>query len=137
MVRFISEKRNCLRRSRGMREFPDVIEDLKLIDIQREDNKFTWFKGDNQNIASRIDRILFSEEWDESVNNLKQMSLQRLGSHHSPIALQGVWNKNKNYFKFENGGLAQRDLMTELRSGGALSSSLESRISSLLPCLKL
>lgn len=29
----------------GMREFSDVIEDLKLVDIQLEDCSYTWFKG--------------------------------------------------------------------------------------------
>lgn len=72
-----------------MREFCDIIEELMLIDIQHEDCNYTWFKGDNQEIASRIDRILFSEEWDDNFNNLKQMPLQRLRSDHSPIVLQG------------------------------------------------
>lgn len=71
VARFITGKRYCLRRSRGMREISVVIDELKLIDIQLEDNHFTWFKGDNQKIASRIDRIFFSEEWDESFKNLK------------------------------------------------------------------
>lgn len=103
VVRFISEKSNCLKRTKGMREFSDFIEYLKLIDIQLEDGPYTWFRGDNQDIASRIDRILISEEWDDSFNNIKQVALQRLRSDHTPIALLGgVWNQNKNYFKFEN-----------------------------------
>lgn len=61
-VRFISEKRNCLRRTRGMREFSDFIEDLKLIDTQLEDNTYIWFKVDYLEIASRIDRILILGE---------------------------------------------------------------------------
>uniref|UniRef100_A0A0V0IEM2 Putative ovule protein n=1 Tax=Solanum chacoense TaxID=4108 RepID=A0A0V0IEM2_SOLCH len=83
-----------------MREFSDFIEDLKLLDIQLEDGQYTWFKRDNQDIASRIDRILISKEWDENFNNIKQIALQRLGSDHTPIALLGVWNQNKSYFKF-------------------------------------
>ena len=103
VVRFISEKRSCLRRTKDMREFSDFIEDLKLLDTQLENGQYTWFKGDNQDIASRIDRILKSKEWDEIFNNIKQIALQRLGSDHTPIALLGgVWNQNKNYFKFEN-----------------------------------
>ncbi|XP_059284835.1 uncharacterized protein LOC132038130 [Lycium ferocissimum] len=102
-TRFISEKRNCVRSTRGMREFSDFIEYMNLVDLQLEDATFTWFKGDNQETASRIDRILISEEWDDSFSNLKQVHLQRLISDHVPIALQGgSWNKNKNYFKFEN-----------------------------------
>ncbi|KAG5586475.1 hypothetical protein H5410_046909 [Solanum commersonii] len=103
VVRFILEKRNCVRRTRGMKEFSDVIDDLKLLDLQLEDNNYPWFKGDNLEAASRIDRILILEEWDESFNNIKQNALQRLVSDHSPVALQGgVWNKKKNHFKFEN-----------------------------------
>ncbi|KAG5593808.1 hypothetical protein H5410_035040, partial [Solanum commersonii] len=33
---------------------------------------FTWFKGDNNNAVSRIDRILISKEWDDSFSKIKQ-----------------------------------------------------------------
>nr|XP_033508775.1 uncharacterized protein LOC117273689 [Nicotiana tomentosiformis] len=86
-----------------MVEFSDFIEDMNLIDLRLEDSSFTWLKGDNQDIASRIDRFLISEEWDDSFSNIKQIPLQRLASDHIPVALQGgTWNRNKNYYKFEN-----------------------------------
>ncbi|WMV37016.1 hypothetical protein MTR67_030401 [Solanum verrucosum] len=86
-----------------MREFSDFIEDMGLIDLQMENATFTWYKGDNHEVASRIDRILFSKEWEESFNDLKVIPLQRIISDHVPLALQGgTWNKNKRYFKFEN-----------------------------------
>lgn len=65
-----------------MKDFSDFIEEMNLIDLQMEDATFTWFKGDNQEVASRIDRILISKEWDDSFNNLKQIPLQRLASDH-------------------------------------------------------
>ncbi|WMV19520.1 hypothetical protein MTR67_012905 [Solanum verrucosum] len=82
-----------------MREHSDFIEDLKLIDIQLEDNTYISFKGDYQEIASRIGRILILGEWDD---NLKQIPLRWLRSDHAPLALQGEHETNKNYFKFEN-----------------------------------
>ncbi|CAN4128235.1 unnamed protein product [Withania somnifera] len=84
-------------------EFSDFIEDMCLIDLQLEDAKYTLFKGDNHEAASRIDRILISDEWDECFNNLKQMPLQRITSDHSPIVIQGgSWNRKNRYFKCEN-----------------------------------
>ncbi|KAF3645351.1 hypothetical protein FXO38_19673 [Capsicum annuum] len=74
-------------RTSVMVEFSDFIEDMELLDPQLEDSSFTWFKGDCQEAASRIDIFLFSSEWDRSFNNIKQVSLQRLVSDHVPIAL--------------------------------------------------
>ncbi|CAN4127918.1 unnamed protein product [Withania somnifera] len=86
-----------------MKEFSDFFEDLSLIDLQIENATYTWYKGDNHEAATRIDRILISEEWDESFNYLKQIPLQRIISDHIPLALQGAtWNKNRKYFKFED-----------------------------------
>lgn len=61
-----------------MKEFLDFIEDMDLINLQLDDATYTWFKGDQQGIASKIDRFLLSKEWDDSFNNLKQIPLQRL-----------------------------------------------------------
>ena len=58
-------------KKKDMREFSNFIKDPKLLDTQLEDGQYTWFKGDNQDIASRIDRILISKEWDDSFNNIK------------------------------------------------------------------
>ncbi|KAG5622396.1 hypothetical protein H5410_007614 [Solanum commersonii] len=103
VTRYISEKKNCSIRTRGMREFSDFIKDMNLVDLQLENAYYTWFKGDQQKTASRIDRILISDEWDDNFGNLKQLPLQSLSSDHIPIALLGgSWKKNKNYFKFEN-----------------------------------
>ncbi|XP_070016488.1 uncharacterized protein LOC142182619 [Nicotiana tabacum] len=103
VTRYPSEKRECLRRSKAMVEFSDFIEDMELIDLRLEGGYYTWFKGDNHTAASRIDRFLISEEWDESFRNIKQTIQQRLISDHSPVALYcGAWEQAKSYFKFEN-----------------------------------
>lgn len=79
-VRYISEKKNCMSRTKGMKEFSDFIKDMKLVDLQLEKGTYTWFKGDQHEAASRIDRILISEDWDDKFQNLKQIPLQRLNS---------------------------------------------------------
>ncbi|WMV13881.1 hypothetical protein MTR67_007266 [Solanum verrucosum] len=116
-ARYVSEKRNCIRRTIGMREFSDLIEDLNLVDLQLENAKFTWFKGDNHLIASRIDRVLVSQEWDDAFRNLKQYTMQRILSDHSPITLQGgSWKKSKSYFKFENWWLGTEGFIDRART---------------------
>lgn len=65
---------------------------MDLLDLQLGGGVFTWFIGDKNNAASRIDRILISKEWDDSFSTIKQVVLQRLCSDHNPIALQcRVW----------------------------------------------
>ncbi|KAG5610160.1 hypothetical protein H5410_021441 [Solanum commersonii] len=56
-------ERNCQRRSTTIAEFSDFIEDLELIDLPLEGGTHTWFKGDTNNVASRIGRIIFTTEW--------------------------------------------------------------------------
>ncbi|XP_070050365.1 uncharacterized protein [Nicotiana tomentosiformis] len=90
VTRFPSEKRNCNRRSRSMVEFSDFINDMNIIDLSLEGGVYTWFKGENQIISSIIDRILISEECDDSFRNVKQYLLQRLISDHVPVSLQCV-----------------------------------------------
>lgn len=52
--------------------------------------------------ASRIDRILYSIKWGEKFHNVKQETLPRVCSDHTPIALiSGSWMYTKSYFKFE------------------------------------
>uniref|UniRef100_M1BXT6 Non-LTR retroelement reverse transcriptase n=1 Tax=Solanum tuberosum TaxID=4113 RepID=M1BXT6_SOLTU len=88
---------------------------MELVDTQWEDGSFTWFKGDNQEAASRIDRFLLSSEWDGSFRNIKQVPLQRLVSDHVPIALQcGSWEVPKSNFKFQNWWLTKEGFVDKV-----------------------
>ncbi|KAG5595642.1 hypothetical protein H5410_036874 [Solanum commersonii] len=103
VCRFPTERRNCQMKSTAMVEFLDFIEDLELIDLPLEGGTHTWFRGDTNNVASRIDRIIFTIEWSEQFSKMKQVALQRLTSNHVPIALHcGPWDLIKSYFKFKN-----------------------------------
>ncbi|XP_060202490.1 uncharacterized protein LOC132630925 [Lycium barbarum] len=124
-----------------MKEFSDFIEDMNLIDLQLQDATYTWFKGYNQEIASRIDRILISEEFDDSFSNLKQFPLQRLISDHIPVALQrgkpdyilacklkALKSKLKIWSRSESGNLGsqRRSLLGQMAQ---LDAVLEERVS--------
>lgn len=60
-VRFPSEKKNCCRINKNMSDFSEFIVDMELVDPDLYGGKYTWKKGDNHTIASRLDRFLFSE----------------------------------------------------------------------------
>lgn len=64
VARYITEKKNYSSITKGMLEFSNFIEDMKLVDLELEDASYTWFKGDQHKVASRIDMILISKEWD-------------------------------------------------------------------------
>lgn len=58
----------------------------------------------NSNIASRIDRFLFSTELDDRFGCIKQSLLPKVLSDHSPLLLQcSQWgHRRSSYFKFEH-----------------------------------
>lgn len=60
-----------------MVEFLDFVEDMELIDLHLEGGSYTWFKGDNHVIASRIERILVSKEWNDLFSNMKSRLLSK------------------------------------------------------------
>jgi len=57
-----------------MRDFSALIQDLVLIDLPLQDATFTWVRDEAHIRASRIDKILFSSEWDDRFNLIKQVA---------------------------------------------------------------
>ena len=53
---------NVLRVSSAMRRFSKVIEDLELWDLPLQWGSFTWGGGLNNQLQSRLDRFLVSED---------------------------------------------------------------------------
>lgn len=62
---------------------------------------FIWFKGDKNNAASRIDRVLIYKEWVDNFSKIKQVVLQRLCLDHNPVALQCGNNQNVSWKHWE------------------------------------
>lgn len=102
--RFENERLNCTRRTRAMLNFSETISDLQLIDPHRlKEPKYTWSRGEDVPQASKIDRFLFSTEWNNSFQSIKQLVLPRVISDHKPLLLEnGDWETTSSYFKFEN-----------------------------------
>lgn len=103
VCRYESERYNCVRRSRAMKSFTDIIQDLGIIDLPLQGAHYTWFRGEDSLQASRIDRFLISPEWNDNFKTIKQLALPRVESDHRPLLLEcGDWKANPSYFKFEN-----------------------------------
>ncbi|WMV43213.1 hypothetical protein MTR67_036598 [Solanum verrucosum] len=115
-VRFPSEKRNCSRFTRAMYDLSDFIEDMSLQDPHLIGSKYTWRKGESHDVAARLDRFLFSEEWNEEFKNIKQTTLHKVTSDHTPILLQsGNWEPRRSYFKFENWWLQTKGFLDRVK----------------------
>lgn len=112
VIRYEEEKNGNARNTRAMRDFSRIINDLSLLDPLLHGGAFTWFRGENNQCASRIDRFLLSESWDEQFKLIKQRVLPRVTSDHCPIMLEcGDWNKGKGYFKFEDMWFEHKDFI--------------------------
>ncbi|XP_070045594.1 uncharacterized protein [Nicotiana tomentosiformis] len=117
VVRFESEKLNCTSRSKAMKLFSEIIQDLDVIDLPLHGAQYTWSKGDNCLQASRIDRFLISNEWNDSFNDVRQIALPKVISDHRPIILEsGDWDATPSFFKFENMWLQSEEFLGKLKS---------------------
>ncbi|WMV50549.1 hypothetical protein MTR67_043934 [Solanum verrucosum] len=102
-VRHMLERRGCSRITNIMADFSKWIEDLELHDPILIGGKYTWVRGLNHQSNTRLDRFLYSTEWEESFKNIRQRIMPRVTSDHNPILLEcGDWEKRNSYFKFEN-----------------------------------
>uniref|UniRef100_A0A1S3X8E2 Uncharacterized protein n=1 Tax=Nicotiana tabacum TaxID=4097 RepID=A0A1S3X8E2_TOBAC len=90
VCRYESERYNCVRRSRAMVSFSDIIQDLGIIDLPLQGAYYTWFRGEDSLQASRIDRFLISPEWCDSFKAIKQLALPRV---------EGFIDKVKNWWQ--------------------------------------
>ena len=72
--------------TQGVYSFSDFISINGLMDIPLEGGSYTW---SNSLSGSRIDRFLFSSEWEEHYPNIHKKRLVRVLSDHFPISLEG------------------------------------------------
>ncbi|XP_028063179.1 uncharacterized protein LOC114266465 [Camellia sinensis] len=57
-IRFLSERKGCSRRDRGMNDFNELIDQLNLVDLPMKGRRFTWCNAQDGKRWSRIDRLL-------------------------------------------------------------------------------
>ena len=67
-----------------MREFANLIQDLELVDLPLENQRYTWART---NAASRIDRVIVTRAWITNFLGLKTICADRSLSDHWPVIL--------------------------------------------------
>ena len=87
-IRFQEERRNAPRLTAEMRRFSEVIGDLGMRDFPLAGGPFTWMEGLNSQVASRLDRFLISDQWEDHFFAITQSALPRLVFYHNPIVLE-------------------------------------------------
>ena len=103
MVRFPTERRGYLRMSVSMRCFLELIDELGIKDLTLYGGEHTWCGGLNNSLASRLDRFLVSDDWEDRFGGLVQKILPNPSFDHAPILMDGGGIRNgKNPFRFEN-----------------------------------
>ncbi|KAG5611856.1 hypothetical protein H5410_023137 [Solanum commersonii] len=87
ITRYPEERTNCQRINGAMTEFSEWINDMEFVDPPLFGGSYTWIRSENHESASRIDRFLYSSQWEEQYLHIKQSVMPKLGSDHNPIML--------------------------------------------------
>jgi hypothetical protein len=103
VVRFPSEKVGSMNFTGAMYDFSDFISGHGLVDLPLVGGIFTWSNNREISSMSRLDRFLFSADWNESTTNISQKRMVRLNSDHFPVLLDcGSIQRRRRPFRFEN-----------------------------------
>ncbi|XP_034697248.1 uncharacterized protein LOC117923113 [Vitis riparia] len=70
-----------------MREFSGFIEEFELVDPPLGGGVFTWSGGEGGSLKARLNRFLFSRNWEDLVSGAIQILLPRPVFDHCPILL--------------------------------------------------
>ncbi|XP_026460985.1 uncharacterized protein LOC113362357 [Papaver somniferum] len=84
-IRYMVERRGCRRASNSMKFFDDLCNELDLVYLPLSGAKYTWSRPPNK--KSKIDRFLFSSDWEDHFPNINFKRLARPFSDHFPIEL--------------------------------------------------
>lgn len=84
MVCYPHEKKGGRIRTRSMDYFSEFTTVNEHIDFRA---KFTWSTKQDRVVLSRIDRFLFSKDWEDHFVGAIQFALSRSLSNHRPIKL--------------------------------------------------
>ena len=117
VVRFPSKRMGSVGFSPAMYDFSDFISNNGLIDIPLFGGNYTW--SNNQEMVSmlRINRFLYTVDWDEGFITISQKRLVRLTSDHFPIMLEcGSILRGRQPFRFENMWLKADGFLERVRN---------------------
>ncbi|RVW26431.1 hypothetical protein CK203_086137 [Vitis vinifera] len=89
LVRFPEERSRGGGLTASKRRFSEVLEDLELRDYLLMGGPFTWRGGLNNQVQSRLDRFLVTDNWDNLFNGAVQGILPRPILDHFLVLLEG------------------------------------------------
>ena len=87
MIKRFIEKLGGSRITLNMRRFDELIRELELFDPPLRNASFTWSNLQDVPIYKRLDKFLFTFEWDNLFPHCTQEALPRWTSDHNPIWL--------------------------------------------------
>ncbi|RVX23043.1 LINE-1 retrotransposable element ORF2 protein [Vitis vinifera] len=103
VIRRSSEKLGGSRLTPSMKDFDDFISDCELIDLPLRSASFTWLNMQVNPVCKRLDRFLYSNEWEQAFPQSIQGVLPRWTSDHWPIVLEtNPFKWGPTPFRFEN-----------------------------------
>ena len=103
VVRFPFKRLGSNSFTTAMREFSNFISEQGLIDLPLQGGSFTWSNSREVASKARLDRFLFSVDWEDKFPTISQRRMSRVCSDHFPIVLEGgSFHKGSMPFKFEN-----------------------------------
>ena len=88
VTRFPTERLGGEAFNPAMQDFSEFISYFGLMDIPLEGGKYTWSNNRIDASMSRIDRFLYSTDWEDHFPAIHQKRLPRLLSDHYPIMLK-------------------------------------------------
>ena len=117
LVRFPEERSKGGGLIASMRRFSEVLEDLELRDYPLMGGPFTWKGRLNNQVQSRLDRFLVTDNWDNLFNGVVQGILLRPVSDHFPVLLEGGGLKRgHSSFRFENMWLGEEGFKDKMKT---------------------
>ena len=115
MVRFPSECFGSTSFTATMQEFSNFISKQGLFDLPLQGGSFTWLNFREVALKARLDRFLFSTDWEDNFQTVSQRRMSRLLSDHFPIVLEGgSFQRGRRPFRFENIWLTNEGFVANL-----------------------
>ena len=101
----------------SMRDFDDFIREYEWLDPPLRSTPFTWSNMQESPVCKRLDRFLYSNEWEQLFPQNLQEVLPRWTSDHWSIVLEtNLFKWGPTPFKFENIWLQHPNFKESFRS---------------------
>ncbi|RVX10321.1 hypothetical protein CK203_016096 [Vitis vinifera] len=134
VIRRSSEKLGGSSLTPSMKDFDDFIRECELIDSPLRSAPFTWSNMQEYPVCKRLDRFLYSNEWEQLFPQSLQEVLPIWTSDHWPIVLEtNPFKWGPTPFRFENTWLQHPSFKERLGSldWSPISGESASRLESL------